>query len=512
MSISSIGNRLEETFLSSKKRILSSVVGIILLLSIPVTLSLVYQQQDIRQRAFTEDSGTPNPFVNPGRWGQGTLPENPNASLLVNPPTYFPVGEVCPGCEAGFYVAINIDTGQFVPVTRYVGKTAAEAEENTNALLSQYGSEKIATQSIGGTVANFFGSLFGSNNDTGSGGGNPTPSPIQYCNNFSGLYPTDGSVQYNCYGSNIRVTLYRRGSNGILGQNLSQIDCPSGTACSQSGSSSSGFACVSCAAPSQSSPTSTPTPTQGNNNGCLGSAIECTTPSPTVSPTPTLPTCGGNNSNSDECACTSNIQCRQGFTCIDGKCTSSSNPTATPSPTIPASPNDSLLSLKLFIPGVGGTAPGNNQTPNNLEKTFSVAVFNNQNNQIKTVTQNLEYGKGLGAENNKGYGGKISLGQIPNGNYIAKIRTYNSLWKQIPGFVSLQQATSSAQYELTLTTGDLNQDNKMGIEDYNIFLTCFAGDTCSDDLKTMSDLNNDGNIDLKDLNILLRGFANRQGD
>lgn len=68
MNPSSFGSIFEELFLSSKKRILGSIVIMILILSIPVTVMLTNQQQDIRQRAasvdFTQvssDSENPSP-------------------------------------------------------------------------------------------------------------------------------------------------------------------------------------------------------------------------------------------------------------------------------------------------------------------------------------------------------------------------------------------------------------------------------------------------------------------
>lgn len=56
MSISSLGAEFEELLFSTKKRIAGTLAGIILLLSIPVSLSLVAHQQDFRQQASSVKS------------------------------------------------------------------------------------------------------------------------------------------------------------------------------------------------------------------------------------------------------------------------------------------------------------------------------------------------------------------------------------------------------------------------------------------------------------------------
>ncbi len=90
-----------------------------------------------------------------------------------------------------------------------------------------------------------------------------------------------------------------------------------------------------------------------------------------------------------------------------------------------------------------------------------------------------------------------------------KIRTPNSLWKDLGIFTNVSGQVTNIP-EVTVVTGDLNQDNQLNLQDYNIFVSCFGTRRCL--LKEIADLNLDGKVGNIDLNIFYSALANREGD
>ena len=190
-----------------------------------------------------------------------------------------------------------------------------------------------------------------------------------------------------------------------------------------------------------------------------------------------------------------------------------SAPTATSVPTIGLTGNPTItvtptqtqggisLSISAIMPGIGSGA-GGNTNPARRTREARVIIKNAQNQEVANSSGTLTF-------DGTKFAGTVNTGQTLSGPHTIKIKLDNTLLKLAPGIQNLSGALSQIP-QVTLISGDLNQDNTMDILDYNIFISCFGEKTC--DKKNLSDLNDDGKVEEMDLNILLRGFAIRNGD
>lgn len=183
-------------------------------------------------------------------------------------------------------------------------------------------------------------------------------------------------------------------------------------------------------------------------------------------------------------------------------------PTLTPTITPITTPTPGVsIHLVLALPGIGG-APSNssnNHVPKQQIRTATVELLNAGNQVVATQSAGLSYGDGT-------YNGLVPMGVLTPGPYAAKVRLSNTLWKRIPGIITVTSGTQVFDTAaLDLIPGDLSQENTIDLLDYNAVIACYQG-TCPNDTKTQVDFNDDGVVDAKDLNILLRAFSQRQGD
>ena len=98
----------------------------------------------------------------------------------------------------------------------------------------------------------------------------------------------------------------------------------------------------------------------------------------------------------------------------------------------------------------------------------------------------------------------IDLGTLSTGSYVVKVKLDNTLRKAIPGIQTLTQGATTTLPIVTLVSGDINNDNVLDIQDYNIFLSCYGQNVCTQ--KKLADFNDDGPVDGIDYNIFLISF------
>ncbi len=177
--------------------------------------------------------------------------------------------------------------------------------------------------------------------------------------------------------------------------------------------------------------------------------------------------------------------------------------------TLPSqAPNEARSAFTVYITSIGtNRSLGQNDTPisgQNLEFQF----INSQNQAVKTGVAQVT-AKQAQTPTGMGYTGQISLGTtLSAGNYKAKIRLDNTLWKAANITLTPGVLTTIPVMELIL--GDLDQDNRIGLLDYNILISCYGSKQCAQ--KAQADLNLDGKVDELDLNILYASFRTREGD
>lgn len=177
------------------------------------------------------------------------------------------------------------------------------------------------------------------------------------------------------------------------------------------------------------------------------------------------------------------------------------------------------LSLDILMHGIGkagdspnpGPAGGGNPDPIHKSREVTVDLTNSQNQTI-TKKGTVTYVSGPG-----NFTGDVDMGTLPSGNYLVKVKLSQSLRKQIGGIHNLVTGTTSAMPQVSLVTGDINNDNKVSLDgnldirDYNILLGCFSTylppKSCNPGQKLQSDLDDNGKVDQFDFNLFVREIS-----
>ena len=195
-------------------------------------------------------------------------------------------------------------------------------------------------------------------------------------------------------------------------------------------------------------------------------------------------------------------------------------PTKIPTPTPTPIPQATIFSITAFMHGIGNSGDNANPTQhslsnkNPLHKTRSVQVevYNNLDQLVLNRAGSLTYNA-----TNGNFIGNVDMGtSLSSGSYIIRIKSPQYLKKRVSGFVTLTSGQNNIIPAVTLTTGDLNDDNKLSIIDYNIIVGCYSDFgppiSCTTSQKVMADVTDDGKVDQFDYNLFLRDFSVQVGD
>jgi len=177
-------------------------------------------------------------------------------------------------------------------------------------------------------------------------------------------------------------------------------------------------------------------------------------------------------------------------------------PTGNPlSPTAsPVSP-DMLISVSIKINGIG---QGGNENPIHKTRQVTVSVYGVATTPVTTGTGYLTY------DGSNYFTGVIHLGKLSEGSYFVKIVSPETLQVLAqPAFQKLQIGKTNVISPVTLYQGDLNGDNILDINDFNIALPCFQNTQCTD---FRMDFNDDGVINVLDYNLFLQSYEVLHGD
>ncbi len=194
-------------------------------------------------------------------------------------------------------------------------------------------------------------------------------------------------------------------------------------------------------------------------------------------------------------------------------------PTATLAPTATPIPGNKRVKFNVQLPGIGNgsTNLGLNATPLHPQRTANIVFLNSQNATVANTTGTLTFGSGDPGETGR-YSGIIDIGKVgtalPAGTYNAKIKFENTLFRTIPGTIQIVDDAAEPEANMvSLISGDLNNDNTLGIIDWTFMIACIKSESsCTDEIKALADLNDNGSVDERDVQILQRGFALRDGD
>jgi plastocyanin len=195
----------------------------------------------------------------------------------------------------------------------------------------------------------------------------------------------------------------------------------------------------------------------------------------------------------------------------------SPTPTATPTPTIP--PGDTVFHLTVCPHGIGNcgdnaniaSPSGGNKNPLHPARIITVNVYDVNNTLVATDHGTLVY-----SSSSANFQGNIDAGLLATGFYRLQVTMTQYLQRTITQIQQITKAQTNAITVTTLVTGDINNDNKLDILDYNILANCYSdlhpAKSCTAAQKLAADLNDDGAVNFIDYNLFIRELANQLGD
>lgn len=190
------------------------------------------------------------------------------------------------------------------------------------------------------------------------------------------------------------------------------------------------------------------------------------------------------------------------------------SPTPTPTPTISGPTLTLTVPLQAIGQGQQGglQGPARNASPRTTTRTFTVFLFDQNERAVdpqRTISGTLTFSPGDFL-----FRGSIGLGPIPSGSYSVKIKTPRYLRRRLPGIITIPpNPTVVLPQNLEMIVGDVNNDNEITIDDYNVFQSCFANQSsCTPAQRVDSDFNDDGTVDLLDYRFLFESFRTQRGD
>ncbi len=184
---------------------------------------------------------------------------------------------------------------------------------------------------------------------------------------------------------------------------------------------------------------------------------------------------------------------------------------------VSAQTSTTRLSLTLSLHGIGtggdNVSPGSgNINPRHPERTVRVDFYNATNQLVLSKTGTVYYVPSTGR-----FAGIIDLGSIESGTYRARLKVSQYLTKIVPGITTLTNGQTHQLANISLVTGDVNNDDRINILDFNIIQDCFSGllppRNCADSIKKLAaDITDDGAVDQFDYNLYIREISVQIGD
>ena len=180
---------------------------------------------------------------------------------------------------------------------------------------------------------------------------------------------------------------------------------------------------------------------------------------------------------------------------------SSVSPSNKISPTTGPVAADMLISVSVKINGIGQDG---NVRPKHLTRKVTAFVYSTGTTPVTTGTAFLTY------DGTNYFTGTIHLGKLAQGSYLIKLVSDNTLQVLAqPAFQTLLIGRINQIPRVTLYQGDLNGDNVLDINDYNIALPCFQSTRCDN---MALDFNDDTTINVLDYNLFLQSYEQLHGD
>jgi hypothetical protein len=188
--------------------------------------------------------------------------------------------------------------------------------------------------------------------------------------------------------------------------------------------------------------------------------------------------------------------------------TNSASQTPPPPPS-----NNTTFNLDLLFHGIGkggdnqNAAGGGNPTPLHPTRSVIVDVYDLDNNPVVTAKEGqVTFDPASGT-----YKGTVAMGTaLTTAAYTIKAKLSHSLRASIAR--NITAGTASAIPQMTLISGDTNNDGKLDMEDYNIIQGCYSDFDlppvdCNVTKRAQADIDDDGKVNQFDLNLFLREMS-----
>jgi len=201
-------------------------------------------------------------------------------------------------------------------------------------------------------------------------------------------------------------------------------------------------------------------------------------------------------------------------------------PTATPKPTSTPSPTPGVttLSLTVFLDGIGNRGDNTNPIESSLSNKdplhpvveTDVQIYNGTNLLVASGAGVVKYSSASG-----NFKGELSISSIKltqgSAPYTVKVKARRYLRKQVAGIQTITTGKTNDVTPVSLVAGDINNDNKIDIRDYNLLIDCYSDlagplNCASSEKKTVADINDDGFVNQVDYNLFLREIATQPGN
>ncbi|CAN5143523.1 hypothetical protein BH11PAT1_BH11PAT1_1940 [soil metagenome] len=188
---------------------------------------------------------------------------------------------------------------------------------------------------------------------------------------------------------------------------------------------------------------------------------------------------------------------------------------ATPTPVV-VLPGKTYLSLTVLLHGIGASGDsqtptsGGNPNPLHTERDASVEIFSLTGEKIGEKAPFLYYKKDTG-----NFQAVVELdASLASGQYQIKIKADRYLRKNV--MLTLISGSVNTLSPVTLIAGDINNDNKVDLLDYNILRGCISllapPKSCTAGNQVDSDMTDDGKVEVADRTLFIRELTNVQGD
>lgn len=179
-----------------------------------------------------------------------------------------------------------------------------------------------------------------------------------------------------------------------------------------------------------------------------------------------------------------------------------------------------LITVLLHGIGVSGdnanpTASSlSNKNPKTPTRKATLSFYNSVTDQlVTTATGDISY-----SSTNGNYVGKVvTSSPLAAGTYNIRAKTTQHLQRLFIPAKTISLTQDNLLPPITLVAGDINNDNKLNILDYNILMDCYSdlspAKSCSDANKKISaDINDDGLVNQTDYNLFIRNISTQPGE